>query len=107
MGDPAGVKLLDVGGGDLRLPGDVSARSLVETPTVGLMRISPERLMASAAMVVGLGYAVRLIGVALLGVSISGSVALFVVNMAMLVSMVTFVLALSTWIVKVGVKAAR
>jgi hypothetical protein len=70
------------------------------------MRISLERLMASAALVVVMGYAVRLLGVAMFDVSFSGSMTLFGVNILMFVGMVTFVIASSTFIVKMGVKAA-
>ena len=63
--------------------------------------------MASGAVVVVAGYALRLLGVALFGVSSSGTVALLVVNMLVLAGMVTFVIACSIWIVKVGQKAAR
>jgi len=63
--------------------------------------------MASGAVVVITGYALRLLGVALFGVSSSGTVAVLVVNMLVLVGMVTFVIACSTWVLKVGLKAAR
>lgn len=71
------------------------------------MQITLKRLMASAALVVVMGYAVRLIGMALFDVSFSGSMTLFGVNILMFVGMVTFVIASSTYIVRMGVKAAR
>jgi len=63
--------------------------------------------MAAGAVVVIAGYIFRALGVAVFGVSTFGMLALLVVNMLMLVGMVTFFIALATWIVKMGVKAAR
>jgi hypothetical protein len=64
--------------------------------------------MAAGAVVVLAGYIFRALGVAVFGFdTVGGSLALLVVNMLILVGMVTFVIALATWILKMGLKASR
>lgn len=63
--------------------------------------------MAAGAAVVLAGYLFRLVGVALFGLGLLGSVALLVVNVLIFVAMITFVVACATWILKMGATAAR